>query len=65
MDISSVKPQTVQPTPPPQRAVDIEQARVAQAKSVEENVNKTSEAKPAPVINTQGQTTGRLINTTA
>lgn len=65
MDISSVKPQTVQPAPPPKRDVDVEQARVAQAKSVEENVIKAAEEKPPPVINTQGHTIGRLLNTSA
>jgi hypothetical protein len=65
MDVSTVKKP---PTQPVQAAKRPEQARNLQSyesKSKAPEVKKTSEAKPSPVVNTQGHTTGRLLNVTA
>ena len=65
MDISSVKTPPVQPTQPPKRSEEAQQAQNRDAKTKEPEVKKLPEAKPVPVVNTQGQTTGRILNTTA
>lgn len=65
MDISSVKSPPVQPPQQPKRSEEAQQAQNRDNKPKETEVKKTAEAKPPPVINTQGQTTGRILNTTA
>ena len=70
MEIGSVVAKTYS-NPPAQteRTQQSEQARQSrqaeeQAKSAQQQVKK-SEESPKPVANAQGQTTGRVINTTA
>jgi hypothetical protein len=65
MDVSSVKTTPVQPTQPPKRPVEAKQEPTQEAKPKAPEVKKSAEAKPAPVVNTQGHTTGRLLNVTA
>ena len=66
MDVSKVKQTPVQPSQTPKRAESVEQAVTKQApQRQEQEVKHTPPPKPTPVINTQGQTTGRLLNTTA
>ncbi len=47
-----------QPTEPPKKAEPKPPAQETQAASNEQR-------KPPPVVNTQGQTTGRIVNTSA
>ena len=65
MDVSSVKTPPVQPTQPPKRSEAAQQAQNQEVKPKEPTVNKALESRPYPVVNTQGQTTGRLLNVTA
>ena len=69
MDVSSVYRQTVQPTPAPQRADAAQQAQNRAARQDDADLKKatqvTESKPPKPVVNSQGQTTGRIVNTTA
>ena len=67
MDISSVKTAPVQPAQAPKRTLDTQQTQKNEAQPKTSEVKKAPEPepKPAPVVNTQGQTTGRLLNVTA
>jgi hypothetical protein len=62
MDVSSVKDRPVSPTQQPKRT---EQAHSEAAKPRAAEAKKAPEAKPMPVVNSQGQTTGRHLNVTA
>ena len=65
MDVSSIKTPAPQAT---QVAKRTEEARQAQRNAVAEKepeVKKAPEPRPNPVVNTLGQTTGRLLNVTA
>lgn len=66
MDVSSVS--TSSYTPPPQtQAKRTESPEPTQQKPREPEIKAASneERKPPPVVNTQGQTTGRIVNTSA
>ena len=77
MDVSSVYRQTPTQSPQPNKRVD--EARQTQALQDKQAQIRASDQKQAdikaaaqaeetrrkPVVNTQGQTTGRLVNTTA
>lgn len=67
MDVSTVKQAPVQPSQAPKRAESAEQSSKQQATQRKEQseARQTPVDKPSPVVNTQGQVTGRLINTTA
>jgi hypothetical protein len=65
MDISSVKTPAVRAAPPPKNAAEANAEKSRTAKSQETEITKPPAAKPTPVVNTQGQTTGRLLNVTA
>ena len=56
MDVSSVKDRPVPPTQPPKRT---EQVHSEAAKPRTTEAKKAPEAKQMPVVNSQGQTTGR------
>ncbi len=64
MDISSVKAYSSTPAPKAQRT---EEARPAQRQEParEAQAARAPESQPKPVVNSQGQTTGRLVNTKA
>lgn len=62
MDISSVVSAAVQANQAPKRADETQNREV---KSREPEVKKFAEVEPKPVINTQGQTTGRILNVSA
>ncbi len=65
MDVSSANSASVAST---QRATRTEQSQQVQQRKVEQQeaeVKTASQTPPAPVINTQGQVTGRLLNVTA
>jgi len=65
MDVSKARPQQVQEAQAAKRTQEVRetQQREVQAKAAEPQ--KTEEPKPKPVVNSQGQTTGRLLNVTA
>lgn len=65
MDVSTVKKPAVQTAPPPKRPEQVPQAHNSTTKPKEPEAKKAPEAKPAPVVNTQGHSTGRLLNVTA
>lgn len=66
MDVSSVKNAPTQPKPAPKRAEQVERTPQQSAQNKASEVkNAPPPPKPSPVINTQGHTTGRLLNTTA
>jgi hypothetical protein len=62
MDVSTVKKAPIQPV---QAAKRPEQAQSQEVKPKPPEAQKTAEPKPQPVVNTQGHTTGRLLNVTA
>jgi hypothetical protein len=66
MDVTKAKPQQVQQTQALKRTDETRQTqqRELQAKANEEPT-KTQEPKRQPTVNTQGQTTGRLLDVTA
>lgn len=70
MDVSSVYRQPVQPTQPTDIASETRNAQRRAAQRDDPEVSKAAKdqnppAKPPPVVNSQGQTTGRIVNTTA
>ena len=65
MNVSSSANAPVQSTQRPTQLQKTEQAANVQARRQEAEVKKYEPPKPAPVVNTQGQTTGRVLNVTA
>jgi hypothetical protein len=65
MDVSSIKTPALQTTQVAKRTEAAEQAQRNAVAEKEPEVKKAPEPRPNPVINTQGQTTGRLLNVTA
>lgn len=72
MDVSSVYRQTVQPVPAnsaPKRSDEAQATQNRAARQDDADLKKTAQATetkpPKPVVNSQGQTTGRIVNTTA
>lgn len=65
MNVSAPKTMAVQSTQRPTQSQQTEQKADMQARQQTQEAPKPSPAKAAPVINTQGQTTGRLLNVTA
>jgi hypothetical protein len=65
MEVSRTQTQTVQATPETKRleSAQIERRRAQVAQ--EQQPSKVTEPKRQPVVNTQGQTTGRLLNVSA
>lgn len=62
MDVSSAQNR---PTPPIPQSKRVEEAPKEATKPKVASAQHAPEAKPLPVINTQGQATGRLLNATA
>ena len=65
MDVSSVKTSAIQPAQSPKRTEGVQKVERSEVKQPEPEVKKQPESRPTPVVNTQGQTTGRLLNVTA
>ena len=65
MNVSTAGSTSVQSTQRPTQIQKTEQAASAQARRQEAEVKKYDQPKPTPVVNTQGQTTGRVLNVTA
>ncbi len=64
MEVKSARPAPApQPAQPSRRAEEAKQVRSTEARAQAQEPKKTSE--PKPVVNTQGQQTGRLLNVTA
>ena len=64
MDVSKARPQQVQETQAAQRNQDARETQQRQAQARAAETKKNDEPK-RPVINSQGQTTGQLLNVTA
>jgi hypothetical protein len=65
MDVSATKSSGMQSTQKLTQAQQTRQQEQVQARVREAAPKPAEQSKPAPVINTQGQTTGRLVNVTA
>ena len=66
MDVSAARRPSVQPVQASKRPEQAQQTQSQEAKPKSAEVRKSAEAKPpAPVVNTQGHTTGRLLNVKA
>ncbi len=65
MDVSSVNKPAVQNTTPPKRAAESQRNPVRDSKPPENEARKVAQAAAKPVVNTQGQVTGRHLNVTA
>lgn len=65
MDVKTVSKPTVQPAPAPKRSADQNSSVERQPKPQENEQRRDVPAKPNPVVNAQGQVTGRHLNVTA
>jgi hypothetical protein len=65
MDVSATQSSAVQSTQKPTQAQISRQQEQVQSRAREAAPKPPEQTKPAPVVNTQGQTTGRLVNVTA
>lgn len=65
MDVNSVSKPAVQATPAPKRTTESRPESEPQSKPRESQTRNEVQASPKPVINTQGQVTGRTLNVTA
>lgn len=65
MDVSTVKKPAVQAVSPPKRTEPAQHAPTQEAQPKATEVKTTEDAKPRPVINSQGQVTGQRLNVTA
>jgi hypothetical protein len=65
MDVSSVKSQSVQAQQAVKRVDSERQATQNKESTKQLQAKAEPPSKPSPVINAQGQTTGRLLNVTA
>lgn len=66
MEVSSTSKPPVQQAPPPKRVDPTQEAQQRKAEAPKPaEPPKQAEAKPRPVVNTQGQTIGTKLNVTA
>jgi hypothetical protein len=66
MDVNSVKQPAIQPATPGKRTEPQQQARKnVEGQKVADAAAKVEEPKPKPVMNSQGQMTGRHLNVSA
>jgi hypothetical protein len=65
MDVSATKSSGMQSTQKPTQSQQTRQQEQIQARAREAAPKPPEQTNPAPVVNTQGQTTGRLVNVTA
>jgi len=65
MNVSAPTTSAVQSTQRPTQSQQAEQKTDMQAKNAEPERSASTERPPTPVVNTQGQTTGRLLNVVA
>jgi hypothetical protein len=65
MNVSATQSSGTQSTQKPTQAQQTRQQEQVQARESESASKPPEQAKPTPVVNTQGQTTGQLVNVTA
>ncbi len=65
MEVNSVNKPAVQAPPPPKRAAEARPDPERESKPPEAEARKEVQPPPKPVINAQGQVTGRTLNVTA
>ncbi|MDD5479528.1 hypothetical protein [Rhodoferax sp.] len=65
MNVTASKTASIQPTQRPTQIQQSEQKADMAAKHAEPENKKSAPTQSTPVVNTQGQTTGRLLNVTA
>jgi hypothetical protein len=65
MDVNSVNKPAVQPSPAPKRSTEARPEPAPENKPPQNEARKPEQAPPKPVINAQGQVTGRSLNVTA
>ena len=65
MEVSRTQTPTVQTTAETKRLESAQMERRRAQLAQEQQAPKVTEPKRQPVVNTQGQTTGRLLNVTA
>lgn len=65
MDVSTVKKPPIQPVTQAKRTEPAQHPHTQESRLKAPEVKKTGEARPYPVINTQGQVTGQRLNVTA
>lgn len=65
MDVNSVNKPAVQAMPAPKRTTESRPEPERENKPPESQVRSEAQTPPKPVINTQGQVTGRTLNVTA
>jgi hypothetical protein len=65
MEISQVKVAQAQSARQAQRTEETQRASARQAEQQAAETRKAQQPESKPVVNTQGQTTGRLLNVTA
>ncbi len=65
MDVKTVSKPAVQPVPTPKRSTDQTSSTERQPKPLENQQRQAAPVKPNPVVNAQGQVTGRHLNVTA
>lgn len=65
MDVKTVSKPAVQPAPTPKRAIDQAPSPERQPKPQENQQRQAAPVRHNPVVNAQGQVTGRHLNVTA
>lgn len=65
MEVKSTSNSSTQSVQSTRRLEDAKEARAQQARAQNQRTENTTENSPKPVVNTQGQQTGRLLNVTA
>ena len=65
MEVKSANKPVTPPALAPKRPAESQQAQERQSKSQESGSPKMDQPAPKPVINTQGQVTGRHLNVSA
>lgn len=65
MDVKTVSKPAIPSAPAPKRASEQSQAAAHENRPKTNEAHRANPAKPTPVVNTQGQVTGRHLNVTA
>jgi hypothetical protein len=65
MNISSVNSTSIESTQSQQRVASVQKEQQRDDQAKEAATNAAAQTTPRPVINSQGQTTGQLLNVTA
>lgn len=65
MEVSNASRPPVEPVQAAKRAEPTAKVSREETRPAPPESKKSTEVRPAPVVNTQGQTTGRVLNVTA